>query len=94
MGGGSVHMHGGIVSVRADNMSVNQDVYGINSKGPGGPSLIHTPGTAFTLIPGGSGNASRIQQGNTIVESQSPFQWPPRDDPPVISSVSGADNFI
>lgn len=95
-GSGTIHMHGGIVSVRSLNPAINQNVYGVKTKDAGG--TIHTPGTAHNVEVMGSGTAARVTQvaGSSI---QSPYQWPAGTDRPRRSSgelisVTGQDMYI
>lgn len=91
---GTFHMHGGIISVDAKNMSA-QDVAGldVNDVGTG---FAHTPATAFTVNAGGTGTATRVKG-----PAQSPFLWPAGATPPVstsednaLSSEDGMDMFV
>ena len=84
--GASVHMHGGIVSMLADQSNQSYDVVGVASGG----GTVHTPGTAFNISAAGTGTA--IRAGGTGV--QSPFQWPAGTTPPAITSIAGSDTFV
>jgi hypothetical protein len=86
--GGTIHMHGGIVSVRSES-NLNSSVYGLVVDGTG---TIHTPDTAFGLKASGTGQVTRIVDIST--NAKSPFQWPPSATPPAINSLTGSDTFI
>lgn len=86
-GTGTFHMHGGIISVNASNL-VEAGATGIHVI-PGGNALVHTPGAAFTVLPGQNGQRTRIS-GN----AQSPFQWPAGSTPPDLVSENGSDLFV
>lgn len=85
--GSSIHMHGGIIAVRADLGNQNQDVNGVFVADSS--SKIHTPETAFTVIAGGNGTAYRVKG-----KAQSPYQWPANTTLPNITSVTGSDTFV
>jgi hypothetical protein len=85
---GSIHMHGGIVSVKSDTLA-NSSLFGVAVEGGG---QIHTPDTAFGLKPSGTGSATRvINNGGSL---NSPFQWPSSINPPAINTETGADTFV
>ena len=96
--GGTIHMHGGIISVRAENANnANRNVTGVRANG----GFIHTPDTAFGLRASGPlGQARRVSvQGGGTVEA--PFTWPAGNTPPTsspgglaIRSVNGQDMFV
>ncbi len=100
---GTFHMHGGIVGLNLVAATQTIDVIGIRSDSSG---VVHTPGTAFTLNPGGSGRALRATTGvNSSGKVFSPFLWqagstlPPLDTsypavPAVATSVTGNDLFV
>ena len=88
--GGAIHMHGGIVSVQALGTG-NVHVFSTKASSNGG--TIHTPDTAFTLIPSGSGTATRILK-HPAAKIMAPFTWPSNSTPPNIISISGEDTFI
>ena len=85
-GNGNLHMHGGIVAVRGDLNTADQDVNGAVADQN---SMIHTPDTAFTVKAGGNGEARRAK-GNIM----SPFQWPKSTEPPTVTSETGADTYV
>jgi hypothetical protein len=88
--GGVFHMHSGIIRAASTSQG-NVDVVGLTAKGPG--SVAHTPGTAFVIVPSGSGSANRLRatNGGTI---QSPFVWPAGSVPPAAGSLHGMDVFV
>jgi len=93
--GGIIHMHGGIISSVSQNSSLNVNTFGALAVEGG---FIHTPGTAYTQIPTGSGKAYRaVQQstGSALV----PFLWqsgsaPPAPNGQALNSVTGQDVFV
>ena len=89
--GGTFHMHGGIISVLHKAPTNDKDVIGIHVTGAG--STAHSPGTAYNLLPAGTGTASRllVEAGGS---AQSPFQWPSGGTPPVVVSDHGQDMFV
>lgn len=106
---GKIHMHGGIVSVTSDG-TANQDVIGV---GVGtafvfGGGFIHTPDTAFSLKPSGTGVAQRIAIKNGSIGGpfeipdgtvDSPFLWsaggnPPQPNGNSLQSSNGQDVFV
>lgn len=96
--GGKIHMHGGIVSVDASGVNIEQDVYGVRTHFKDGvpEGFIHTPDTAFALKAGGTGAIKRI----IGTGAQSPFTWPPGTEPPKaqsgshLVSLNGSDMYI
>lgn len=88
--GGTIHMHGGIVSIDASASTDDVDVYGIHA---GSGALVHAPDTAFAIKAAGSGVATRVH-ATTGANVASPFLWPAGDTPPPIVSVDGYDQFV
>ena len=86
--GATIHMHGGIVSVRSEGGG-NDGVYGVKVVTNG---MVHTPDTAFGLKASGTGLMERIIRESGSVSS--PFQWPAGTTPPALVSVTGSDTFI
>jgi hypothetical protein len=86
--GATIHMHGGIVSVRSEGGG-NDGVYGVKVVSNG---MVHTPDTAFGLKASGTGLMERIIRESGSVSS--PFQWPAGTTPPALVSVTGSDTFI
>jgi hypothetical protein len=70
--GGVIHIHGGEVTVRAENPAVNTGVIGAVSNGAG--SLVHTHMTSFGVLPSGAGLATRLMTENGG-KVESPFTW-------------------
>lgn len=92
---GVFHMPGGIISVSAETASTALDAYGIALFDQPGydPAVAHTPDTAFTVLPGGSGSGVRVVGASV----QSPFLWPAGPDPPLagaFDSETGFDLFV
>ena len=91
---GSFHMHGGIISLNVGSLTKDVGVSGIENYGTG---VMHTPDTAFALVPSGNGSVYRTysQNGGPVL---SPFTWPPGINPPSLVSDSlsteGADLFV
>lgn len=90
-GGGTFHMHGGIINASADASGANVNATGILAQGSN--ASAHTPGTAFVVKPGGTGSATRLSaSGGAMVDS--PFFWPPSDTPPQAATLHGSDAFV
>jgi hypothetical protein len=88
-------MHGGIIASVSKNSSANVNTFGAFALDGG---TIHTPATAHTQAPSGSGKAYRAVQigtGSALV----PFLWQSGDSPPqpngqALNSVTGQDVFV
>lgn len=93
--GGTLHMHGGIISVDSRQSNVGS-TYGISAgKALNGTetAFVHTPGTAFAIQSNNPANTSRlIENHGSIV--QSPFLWQASDTPPAAKSLHGQDIFV
>ena len=89
---GNIHMHGGIVNLTAKGDGSAGPVTLVSVAGQAG-GFVHTPETAFVL-PGHS-NTTRIRiTADNPQKVQSPFLWPPSQDPPPIASTDGSDMFV
>lgn len=82
-------MHGGIISIDGSGSAGDLDVIGIETFFGGG--FAHTPGTAWALLPGAAGTATRISGTGNV---QAPFQWPAGPTPPNVVSTHGSDQFV
>ena len=93
---GTLHMHGGIISVNGSAGTGNVNAVGIRTQSTASTSVtVHTPGTAFAVIPGGAGTATRLVKagvGNATIDS--PFLWQASDSPPSADSLHGQDLFV
>lgn len=87
--GGTVHMHGGIVS-SLSKASVEANVFGVKSINYG---AVHIIDTAFNVKSSGGGIADRVII-DALSSVQSPFQWPNDNEPPQILSMTGADTVV
>lgn len=88
---GQIHMHGGIVAVRALGTG-NVNIFGAMGNGT---TTIHTPDTAYVGLASGTGTSyvRTAKSGNANVAA--PFQWPSSASPPAaLISIDGADSFV
>lgn len=90
-GGGTVHMHGGIVNADGSTVNSAQDISVAAIFSDGASSLVHTPGTSFIVRANGAGTAYRIIGNGT---TNAPFTWPSGSNPPAIVSIPGSDIFV
>jgi hypothetical protein len=97
-----LQMNGGVISATAKpdtgtcsatTHATTLEVGSIWLPGPAGLPYANTAGTAFVLSTSGSGIAARVKTASGG-KAESPFMWPPGTQPPVITSVSGADLFV
>ncbi len=87
---GSFHMHGGIISLIINSLSVDASVSALENYGNG---LMHTPDTAFNLKPAGAGETYRTySEGGAAILS--PFMWPAGTQVPNLISMNGSDTFV
>jgi hypothetical protein len=89
------HLHGGIISLNVSPLTSN---VGVSALEASDNSKIHTPDTAFVLKPAGTGQVYRTYTYTSTATIESPYNWPPANNPPPIVSdplsSDGADMFV